>query len=366
MSTVRLFKNAGKNVAYWEIDVTDVGELRISHAKSLDGKATTTLRQCEGKNIGRANETTPFEQATLEMESRIRKQIDKGYQYTMDAAAAPVVNSLGFEKPVLAVVYSKVKQEAIDWENAYAQRKFDGHRCMYKNGQLYSRGSKPINLPHILAAIQELGMGDLHLDGELYVHGVVLQNIGSLVSKPREESLVLQYHVYDIVDQDKSFSERFIQCPMLSGNDVIKIVDTVKVTDQEALFAFNELSVSLGYEGSMLRHGLQGYQTGKRSTGILKLKAYLDTEGKVTGYRSGTAVTDADGRLWQHIIWVVANPFKPGTYVDMVRVGSREERQAEFDTAESFVGKTLTFKYFALSEDMIPMQAVGLAWKEVE
>lgn len=363
MSEVRLYKNNANKVSYWEISVTDANELKVTHAKTLDGKATTRLIPVKGKNIGRANETTPTEQAHKELESRVSKQLDKGYVRDIEDANAPAVNSLGFQKPVLAVVYSKVNPDSIDWDNAYAQRKFNGHRCMYKDGQLYSRGGKAINLPHILKAIEDLGMTDLHLDGELYVHGTPLQAIGSLIKRPREESELIEYCVYDVVDTEKSFRERFIQCENLSGNQVIRIVTTLKVTAHDKLKELHDEWVAEGYEGAMLRHGTIGYQTGKRSSSILKLKDYIATEGVVTGYRAGTPYIAEDGEIFQCAVWVVKNPYGKG-YVDMVRTGSKELRHEEYLTAASFVGKTLTFKFFELSEDNIPQQAVGLEWRD--
>ena len=364
MSETRLYKNTGTGISYWEISVTDSAELKISHARTLDGKATTRLTPVTAKNVGRSNETTPMEQAHKEMESRINKQLDKGYVRTQEDAKAPAVNSLGFQKPVLAVVYQKVKPESIDWDNAYVQRKLNGHRCLYKDGQLYSRGGKEIELPHVIQAIEDLGMTELHLDGELYIHGTSLQQIGSLIKRPREESLVVEYHAYDIVDEDKSFSERFIQCVNLSGNKTIRIVETTKVSSEERLLEKDAEFLAEGFEGSMLRHGLQGYQTGKRSSGILKVKLYSDSEAEVVGVETGTPFIEADGTRWEQPVWVMNNPFNPGTTFEAVRKGSRELRNDEYLNSQNFIGKTMTFKYFELSDDLIPQQAVGLEWKE--
>lgn len=363
MSEVRLFKNNGDKVSYWEISVTDSAELKVSHARTLDGKATTRLIPVVGKNIGRANETTPMEQAQKELDSRVSKQLDKGYVRTAAEAKAPTVNSLGFLKPVLAVVYGKINPESIDWDNAYAQRKLNGHRCLWA-GQTYSRGGKAINLPHVLQAIQDLGMEDLHLDGELYLHGTSLQDIGSLIKRPRAESTAIEYHVYDVVDETKTFSERFIQCENLSGNTVVRIVETVKVSTPEKLKELHDQWVADGYEGAMLRHGVLGYQTGKRSSSILKLKDYIDTEGVVLGYSKGTPYIDESGDVFECAIWHVQNPYDADTYVEMVRTGSKELRHEEYLAADSFVGKTLTFKFFELSDSSIPQQAVGLEWRD--
>ena len=66
----------------WSIR-TEGDELIIVHGKE-GGKMQTKREIVKGKNIGRANETTPAEQAELEAMSRWRKQIDKGYRETKE------------------------------------------------------------------------------------------------------------------------------------------------------------------------------------------------------------------------------------------------------------------------------------------
>ena len=46
------------------------------------------------------------------------------------------------------------------------------------------------------------------LDGEIYIHGKSFQQIVRLVKKLRPESKTLQYHIYDIADQTKEYSNR--------------------------------------------------------------------------------------------------------------------------------------------------------------
>ena len=78
---------------------------------------------------------------------------------------------------------------------------------MFKDGVLYSRQGKEIDLPHIVEAIVSAGLDHLHLDGEIYWHGKTLQEIGSLIKRPREESLSLKYWLYDVVS-DEPYSAR--------------------------------------------------------------------------------------------------------------------------------------------------------------
>lgn len=360
---ITLYKNQGGNIGTWKISIQDDASLVISHARSKWAQETTRVIPVEGKNIGRANETTPLEQAEKEMQSRIKKQLDKGYVMTEEEAGAPATNGMGLLKPALAMVYAKVKD--IDWRAAFAQRKMDGHRCLYKDGVLYSRGGKPINLPHILVAIEANGMKNLHLDGELYCHGVSLQQIGSLVKNPREESEQLEYHVYDVIS-DEPFAARYTQESRLVDVGPIKTVETIQVHSEEELRALDAQWVGEGYEGSILRWGLVGYQSDKRSKYLLKMKEYQDSEATVVGWRLGVPLIRAQGEdseEFQVVVFELENNWGGKTF-EVTAPGNMHEVHAQAQHADDYLGKTLEFKYFTLSDDSVPLQPVALRWRE--
>lgn len=357
---MKLFKNQGDRIGTWEISITDNAELKIEHARFEGAKVTTRLIPVTGKNIGRSNETTPLEQAELEMASRIKKQMDKGYVTTREEAEAPATNSMGFTKPQLAMVYSKVK--GIDWASAFAQRKLDGHRCMYKDGQLYSRGGKPIDLPHVLASIEASGLSHLHLDGELYTHGLSLQEIGSLVKRPREESEVLEYHVYDVVS-DEPFATRFLMETQLSlPEGSLKVVETTQVASDEELRVLDAKWVAEGYEGSILRWGVAGYQSDKRTKFLAKLKEYTDSEAVVVGWKWGTPRNNGEEEH-QVVVFEMENNWGENNF-EVTAPGNMQEVHEQAVNADEYVGKTLRFKYFSLSDEQVPLQPIALGWRE--
>lgn len=369
-----LYKNHGTSIGYWTIEVTDRAELRIAHARTLDGKETARIHPVEGKNIGRSNETTPLEQAHLEMQSRIKKQLDKGYVETLAAAELPVTNTLGFSKPVLATVLEKVKPESIDWGTATLQPKLNGNRCLYKDGQLYSRGGKVINLPHVVEAIHAAGLWDLHLDGELYVHGMPLQQINSRVKKLQDVSLELEYHIYDVVDEANSFYVRYVGefdlpgCNHFDDHQIqgpLWLVPTVEVKGLADVMTLERRYTEAGYEGAMLRHGSEGYETGKRSRRLLKVKTYSDAEAEVIGWVERTPnIIEGRGAL-SNFVWVCKNPFGEGQF-EVTAEGNWQDVHDQSLTAEQQIGRQLKFKYFELSTDRIPQQPVALGWKEKE
>jgi DNA ligase-1 len=367
LKEVQLFKNHSGVIGDWVIRAEEgtAGEafLVIAHTKVLGGKAVEKRQAIAGKNIGRSNETTPSQQAVLELDSRVNKQLDKGYVRTQAEAIAPATNSLGLEKPMLAHPIADIDPAKIDWDNAFAQPKLDGHRCLFKNGTLYSRNGKVINLPHIVMAIEAAGLSHLHLDGELYLHGTLLQDIGSLVKKPRAESLELRYHLYDVV-MDAPYRERFqtLVGAMPLEPASLKLVPAMPVYSTAELDKVHQAHLTLQYEGTILRQGLLPYQDGKRSWQLLKVKDFSDGEFIVIGCEPGTPNGDL-----QVPVWTLANPdgitdaakkFKATAH------GTAEQKHAQWEMRGFHMGRPLTVQFFGRSKDGVPLLPVSLRWKE--
>lgn len=382
LKEVTLFKNHGGKTGDWKIQAIEdmefpagepacagyeVAKLVISHTKVVGGAAVTKEVPVEAKNIGRANQTTPAQQAVMELDSRVNKQLDKGYVRTLEEASAPATNALGLEKPMLAHPIDKVKPEAIDWDNAFAQPKLDGHRCLFKGGVLYSRNGKVINLPHIVEAIHAAGLQNLHLDGELYIHGMLLQDIGSLVKKPREESRKLQYHVYDVV-MDCRYSKRIsylrgslptdiLLSRYCSADVPLQAVPTIQVQDRSQLTMLHENWKEVGFEGSILRHGMAPYETDKRSASLLKVKDFSDAEAIVIAVERGTPNGEFEVPVWT-LQMPCGRTFKATAH------GNAQQKHAQWEMRHTYMGRPLTYQHFGHSKDGIPLLPVALRWRE--
>lgn len=382
---ITLYKAHKASVGYWsihaEIAVGTGAIIVIHHAKSSTAKPVEQIIPVKGKNIGRSNETTPFQQAQLEVQSRINKQLDKGYTYEVPELGAVVTNTLGTLRPMKATALQDMKEDIIDWSCAYVQPKLDGHHGMYKkdnshaakaiikDGVLYSSTGKRINLPHIYEAIEALGLSDLPLDGELYQHGKTLQEIGSLIKRPREESKQLSFYVYDLV-MPTSFEERFlgILASRLSATEgVIRLVKTEKVTCMAEAKALQAYWVENHYEGAILRHGKNGYEDGIRSTQAVKLKDYQDAEFEIIGAKKGKPYIRTDeetGETQQYERCVYICQTENGEVFDALAPGSMYEKHQAWVDREEAIGELLTVKFFCYSKDNIPQQPVALRIRE--
>tara|TARA_R110000851_G_scaffold101934_4_gene218235 strand:+ start:2584 stop:3684 length:1101 start_codon:yes stop_codon:yes gene_type:complete len=359
----KVYKNHGASIGYWS-GYTDGAMVLMYHAKTLDGQPTPNIYIAEGKNLGRANETSPTQQAVLELDSRTQKKLDKGYVRTIEEAQVPVTNSLGLQLPMLATPLDKVKPESIDWGSAFVQPKLDGHRCLFVDGQLYSRGGKEIVMPHILDAIMESEMRDMHLDGELYIHGMPLNEISKLVKKQRPESINLQYHVYDTVLSEIFFNRLY----KLTGHwdnhaetHCLQLVETIQVGSMEQAMSHHQNYRYAGYEGTMLRFGDDHYLAGKRSRKLLKMKEFHDAEFTVIGVEEGKPYV-RDSKDYRVPVWICdAGNGKP---FSVTHPGTMLEKDDAWQICTTYIGQQLTVKYHYLSADGIPQLPIALQFKE--
>lgn len=302
-----------------------------------------------------------MDQVTLEMKSRISRQLDKGYKYSLEEALKGSTNQLGLINPMLAQKLQDVTLTGSDFNDAYVQYKLDGHRCLITKqaGAMlaYSRKGKPIDtIPHILEdAYNWMQDGDT-LDGELYIHGRPLQSISSLIKRNQPDSKLLQYHWYDIADKSAKYGSRYSlmkdlfassKCPQL------KLVETTKVEKMSEVYAHFREARSLGYEGSMLRLSKAGYQDAHRANQLIKIKERHDCEVTVISGRPSA-------RGWA-ILRVMTDD---GVEFDVSAPGSVQEKLLVMLHIDKYISKRLTIEYAMLTDDKVPFHAVATAWRE--
>lgn len=363
-TSITLYKNHGDSIGFWSAAAHRDGQVIIRHAKTLDGKPVESIYFAEAKNIGKSNETSPWEQAVFEINSKAKLKQDKGYVRSLEEAQSPATNTLGLLRPMLATPMEKVKPEKIDWDNAWVQPKLDGHRALFCNGTLYSRQGKVIEMPHIVDAIIGSGLEDLHLDGELYLHGRSLQELSSLIKKPSPDSLQLEYHVYDVLAPTDfpTRIEPFVERAMggyIKGN--IVPVPTYEAVSLNFTMHRHEVWRSQGYEGTMLRHGLTPYRDGKRCQSLLKIKEFCDAEFRVVGVRAGKPTIKGD-KVYNVPVWLCETD--EGKRFEVTAPGSMFAKAEQWDKRMDYLERYLTVKFHYLSKDGIPQLPIALRWRE--
>jgi DNA ligase-1 len=341
------YQDASGAIRYWSIEIIDYD--LIMEFGVLGGAAQHQIESIEYGLGGRSRE----EQALSRFESRINNKRDKGYVNTIEEAkSSRPTNMLGLLKPMLAHKHQDYKDK-IEYSGAYLQYKYDGHRCLVtkQNGKLiaYSRNGKEIDsIPHILEGI-EIEEG-VYLDGELYVHGLPLQKISSLVKRHQTDSEKIVYHVYDTIS-NVDYSERLDMLRgMVLGERAI-VVPTWEANETEIPSQL-EKAISDGYEGLILRLDGYGYEDSKRSKGLLKVKQFHDDEflvvdinPSVDGYGILTCVMDS------------------GKTFNATAPGDMTEKKRALREKGSYIGRSVTVKYANFTKDGIPFHPIAVCWR---
>jgi len=333
---------------------------------------TTVDTIFEGKNTGKSNQTTPYEQAQAEAKARWEKKKKYGYVNSLEAAEKGELDALieGGIVPMLAHTFEK-QGKKIKYP-CYVQPKLDGLRCIaiLENGicTLWSRTRKPItSCPHIIAEIEKNFKEDIVLDGELYNHDLKkdFEKIVSAVRKetPEEGYLNVQYHIYDLVN-NSSFDNRTLWlakkfASMKTPNfKYLKLVETHMVEDETQVPDwFLEFS-ELGYEGAMLRNAASPY-VNKRSSDLIKVKEMQDDEFEIVSIEEGR------GKLQGHVgAFVCVND--DGQEFKAKLKGDTEKLKTYFENHSLWKGKKLTVQFQDLTSYGIPRFPVGLRIRESE
>lgn len=278
----------------------------------------------------------------------------------------------------------------------FIQPKLNGVRALYQCGTFQSRDEKlwrPGVLQHLIDALAPFteSLGNVILDGELYVHDWRLQRINSAVAvnrhEPTEDTPHVQFHVFDVVDPNRSFSDRwfdFYTPLILADHPLIRAVPTDHIWLKEEVDPHFRHWTKLGYEGIMLRPNGTGYEFGEhegrngpttyRSKNLWKHKQWEDGEFVCVGVTQGEGKADigigalvcrakdyvcpvCDGGPANHCQCSCPNKYEP---VFNVGTGLSDSERIAF-MANPPIGKLIKVRYLNLSADGIPLNPSFLA-----
>lgn len=340
----------GKSGKLYSWDVYTISDVITTEYGTIDGKKTVTSKKIKGKNIGKANETTPKQQAENECQSMWQNKIDRKYSKTKKKAKETVY------LPMLAGSFDK-RKDKIKYPFD-VQPKLDGIRCLINMRQLLSRSGKQFDIKHISDSVPKVE-NHIVLDGEIYIHGEGFQTITKLVKKYRPgKTEKLQFHIYDIFSLTEPtiiWSTRKEMLSKIEENDVIKKVHTVSCTSEEQLKGIERYYLDIGYEGVIVRLHEGMYELGHRSNNLLKVKRFKDEEYKIVDFTTGT------GRAAEAIVWMCET--KKEQRFTVVPIGTLESRIETYHKAKKgndMKGKMLKVKYFEKTDAGLPRFPIGL------
>lgn len=325
----------------------------------VDGKKQRASYKALGKNIGKANETSPEEQAILEAESKFKAQQNKRYFLSVEES-----NTTINKAPMKAKNYVKVSHLAKF--PCYYQYKLDGMRVLItdidkKLVETISKGGLSVALPiqiynELLLLNQEIGIKEL--DGEIYLHNEYLQDLMSNIRVNGPLTSKLEFHIFDI-PSDKTFDKRLKDLEIVKKTidklnlSFLKVVETSTINSEEEGIQALGVAEENGYEGLVLRNKEGLYEYGYESSDLLKWKNMESDEAFV--YDVGFDKTK------QGILFCRT---KAGKTFDCKMIGDAEKRS--YENQRKFKNKWITFKYQNLSKDDVPIFPVGMCERKCD
>lgn len=350
---IKLYKKDHKgNVRVWKI--WEDGEQIFIHHGLLHGNMIEEILDVEA----RGNKTVE-EQIEVRIDARINGKLNNGYVRNINKVESSGKNQLGLERQMKAVLLRDGDTPDVCYDQfSFVQRKYNGHRCSITkiDGSVlaYSSGGKAItSISHILNSI-EIHEGQ-KLDGELYIHGLSLQKISSLVRKKEVQCPDVKFVCFDQI-LSLAFYYRYIGIPKQKSSNII-IAETIHVNNfEEVKMLFHKFKAEK-YEGAMLRHGGLGYEAGKRSKSIYKIKkldgiGYYDEEFKVI-----RILESVEG--WARLECIT----NKGEKFKVSAPGNHYEKTEVLKNRKNYIGKHVMVEFPEWTDDGKPSQPVAIMWR---
>jgi ATP-dependent DNA ligase len=312
---------------------------------------------CEGKNIGKKNETSPSEQALSEAQAKWDKKSKTGY--TTDISK--IDECTAYVEVMLAKSFDDYRDK-MDWSvGLIVQTKFNGSRCVatYENGRVVlksRRGEEWKNAQHINKDLEAFFQKypTAVLDGELYSYEYrqKLNELMKLVRKTKNISdsdvkkseEMVRYYIYDgyhigpATDPCNKYTVRKKQIDEILpkySKYYRKVHDTV-VYSQEELDKVYNTYLDDGEEGAIIRVPYSPYQH-KRSSDLLKYKPLEDSEAVIT------SVMEGDGN-WSGVAKTVTLDWN-GIVFDATLKGTYEQCAEVLKNKKDYLSKEVTFLF---------------------
>lgn len=260
-------------------------------------------------------------------------------------------------KPLLAHVY---EPHRVTYP-CYVQPKLNGVRALYQAGRFQSRDGVPFPvglLDHLAKPLLEVfGTEHAPLDGELYVHGWKLQRILGACTpvrqEQREDTALVEYHVFDVVRFDQTFEERVrsnaaLICGFRRSSVSVFAVQTVHCGTSTLANELYTRFISEGYEGMMYRLGDCPYTVPKQEVWKHKEDGIsFRQEGRALGVRANTRfLSDKNNRCW-HLL-----KRKDWTDSEFDFISLRETEGEKGERGFQMQLRTASGKYFHVSSGL--------------
>lgn len=243
----------------------------------------------------------------------------------------------------------------------YLQPKYDGFRCVFYNGKLYTRSGLPFPNVNLTTHFNKLfETSENVLDGELYMHGKPFNEVSKILNaEDRSIPTDMKFYIYDCIPikdweaqkTNMTYTDRLKLLRIVVANisDRKKIIDTPtdKINSAQEAVELYKKYLKDGYEGCMLK-AVEGKYQWKRVTlksgEMIKMKPFVSDDLEILDVVEGEG--KYAGTLGSIIVAIDSNT--------TCNVGSGFDdatRKEIWGNKSKFIGKVAEISYFEKTED---------------
>ncbi len=355
-------------------------------------KPTFHKTACEPKNTGRANATSTDEQAIIEAKAKHAKKIKERYVLTPNGESEVrlAIKVKGYKDQLKNITFPCFASPKLDGGNGLVikgessikmiQRGGDNYPTFEKMGRTKTLGNVDSEEEYIMSSSINRIMEDLGVDavnGEIYKHGVHLQDIQSAAKKENNLTGELEFHIFDYCGTKDDFTTRMSKMSMIEDTLFVKMVPSIIVQSHEEIEEYHTKCIAEGFEGVVIRNANGVYEYNIRSCDVFKYKIPKDGEYRVIGHK-----IDKHGHaVWECICNISVEDYfnhrktmipKDQKVLDkeytfsVKRKGSASERLMEAAIAEEKHGEWLKIEFESFSKLQKPLKPVGIVFRECD
>jgi len=344
----------------------DGSTIYVTQGQTDGKKQTYPTVITEGKNISKANETTPAEQAISEARSKHAKKIKAGYSTNPEGTITKLL-------PQKVKVYQDLFTSAKTQENlvlpCLVEPKLNGVNGSFRLSnslELFSRGGEDYPIPPhqidpITDIMQHFGLPELNV--EEYTHGAFLEDIQSAIKKNNPNTQHLIAYIFELPGLDMDYAEKVaIKYDIMDYITKKGYQNAVQVVIPKRVGTLDEIELtyiqcmSMGFEGLIVTNMRSRYKHNIRSSDVWKYKIAQDAEFQIV---------DCEADKSGHPVFHCTT--KEGGIFKVKPKGTDEQRKAIIDSFESkYLHQWYKVEFECYSKKGIPQKPVGVGLRKCD
>lgn len=273
-----------------------------------------------------------------------------------------------------------------------ASWKFDGIRCIFKDGEMLTRSLKHvpnIKLHERFAHLKKWSVDhDVILDGELWCRSVPFNELSGIVRQfecklPDD----LFFYCFDTIRNEKydeEFTSRVCRYMDLTGLKDLLPVDQWEVNDADAVESLFNNALDKGFEGLILRNPTGYYKTGRATVKenlMYKVKPFITSEAKVINVIQATVVDEKAEKKINELGYSKTSQKKDdrilierasavtvlynGQELKVTLAFTNDEKSEIWNNRDNYIGKFIEYKSMevGMKDGGLPRHPTSIRWR---